>query len=236
MAIESSIEADPLGSHALSGGELKELLAVERAGEAFLAFRDAAGKLHFFGVGDSPEAVTATRILGRRAEADLSLSWDTEVSGVHAELQRLGGEVTILDDGLSRNGTYVNGERVNGRQRLRDGDRIRLGRTILVYRAAQAGLVGETEVAAAMQVPQLTDTQRRVLLALCRPYRDGSFATPATNQEIAAEVFLSVDAVKMHLRTLFGKFGLGELAQNQKRARLAELALQLGVVTHRDLA
>jgi pSer/pThr/pTyr-binding forkhead associated (FHA) protein len=236
MAIEPSTDADPLGAHSLSGGELKELLAVERAGEAFLAFRDAAGKLRFFGVGDSPEVVTATRIVGRRAEADLSLSWDTEVSGVHAELQRLGGEVTIVDDGLSRNGSYVNGERVNGRQRLRHGDRIRLGRTILVYRAAQAGLVGETEVAAAMQVPQLTDTQRRVLLALCRPYRDGSFGTPATNQEIAAEVFLSVDAVKMHLRTLFGKFQLGELAQNQKRARLAELALQLGVVTHRDLA
>ena len=82
---------------------------------------------------------------------------------------------------------------------------------------------------------QLTDTQRRVLIALCRPYRDGGFATPATNQEIAAEVFLSVDAVKMHLRTLFGRFALGELPQNQKRARLAECALQSGMISHRDL-
>ena len=84
---------------------------------------------------------------------------------------------------------------------------------------------------------QLTDTQRRVLLALCRPYRDGdSFATPATNQQIAAEVCLSVDAVKTHLRTLFAKFELGELPQNQKRARLAEVVLQFGVISQRDLA
>ena len=54
----------------------------------------------------------------------------------------------------------------------------------------------------------LSETQRRVLVALCRPFRDGSaFATPATNQEIAAEVFLGVDAVKTHLRALFAKFG-----------------------------
>jgi predicted ArsR family transcriptional regulator len=89
------------------------------------------------------------------------------------------------------------------------------------------------EVAA---LPRLTDTQRKVLIALCRPYRDGgSFATPASNQQIAGEVFLSVDAVKMHLRNLFAKFDLGELPQNQKRARLAECALQLGLISQRDL-
>ena len=82
---------------------------------------------------------------------------------------------------------------------------------------------------------QLTDTQRRVLVALCRPYRDGGFATPATNQEIADELFLSVDAVKMHLRTLFGKFELGDLPQNQKRAQLAETALQSGTVARHEL-
>jgi pSer/pThr/pTyr-binding forkhead associated (FHA) protein len=166
---------------------------------------------------------------------DLSLPWDSEVSGLHAELHRVGPEWTIVDDGLSTNGTYVNGQRISGRQRLRDGDRIRIGRTVLVYRAAQATLVQETVAAADRPEVHLTDTQRRVLIALCRPYREASFATPATNQEIAAEVFLSVDAVKMHLRTLFGKFQLAELPQNQKRATLVERALQFGVISHRDL-
>jgi hypothetical protein len=76
---------------------------------------------------------------------------------------------------------------------------------------------------------QLTDTQHRILKALCRPVGGGSgFAPPATNQEIAEEVFLSVDAVKAHLRTLYRKYGIEDLPHNQKRARLAELFLEGG--------
>jgi hypothetical protein len=224
-------DGDPLARHSLSAPELKELLAAERVGEAFLAFRDEQGQLRLFAADARKETIT----VGRRGGMDLSVTWDSEVSGLHAELQHLGGEWTIVDDGLSTNGTYVNGERISGRQRLRDGDRIRVGRTVLVYRAAQETGVGQTVAAGDRPAVQLTDTQRRVLIALCRPYGDGGFATPATNQEVAAEVFLSVDAVKMHLRTLFGKFELGELPQNQKRARLAESALQFGVISHRDL-
>ncbi len=164
-------------------------------------------------------------------------AWDSEVSGLHAELQGLGGEWTIVDDGLSKNGTYVNGERVSGRQRLRDGDRVRIGQTILLYRAGGAAPVQETVTAGEAPVlGELTDTQRRVLVALCRPYRDGpSFATPATNQQIAEEVFLGVDAVKMHLRRLFAKFELSDIPQNEKRARLAECVLQFGVISEHDL-
>ena len=56
----------------------------------------------------------------------------------------------------------------------------------------------------------------------------GGFAPPATNQEIADEVYLSVDAVKAHLRTLFRKFEIEDLPHNQKRAHLAELVIQGG--------
>lgn len=228
-------DGDPLAPHSLSASELKELLARERSGQPFIAFRDEQGELRFFVVSARDQTRDAASTVGRRAETDLSITWDSEVSGLHAELHHLGGELTIVDDGLSTNGTYVNGERISGRQRLRDGDRIRVGRTVLAYRAAQAALMGETALAVDRPALQLTDTQRRVLVELCRPFRDGGFATPATNQHIAAEVFLSVDAVKMHLRALFGKFDLGELPQNQKRARLAERALQFGVISHRDL-
>jgi hypothetical protein len=78
---------------------------------------------------------------------------------------------------------------------------------------------------------RLTDTQLGILAALCRPIAAGnSYATPATNQEIADEVFLGVDAVKGHLRTLYRKFGIEDLPQNQKRARLVELAIEGGYV------
>lgn len=233
MPIQFRQDGDPLAPHALSPTELKELLAAERTGKPFLVFRDEQGLLGIFPMGRGGK----TRTLGRRDEMDLSISWDSEVSSLHAELQGIGGEWMIVDDGLSTNGTYVNGQRVTGRQRLRDGDLIRIGRTILRYNAARSAPIPETIIAGdEPTLQQLTDTQRRVLIALCRPYCDGgSFATPATNQQIAAEIFLSVDAVKMHLRTLFAKFELGKLPQNQKRARLAECALQFGVISRREL-
>jgi predicted component of type VI protein secretion system len=224
---------DPLAPHSLAPRELRELLAAERVGRPFLCFRDEEGALALFELapGSSPLAI------GRRAETDLVLPSDNEISGLHAELECVGGEWTILDDGLSRNGTYVNGKRINGRQRLRNGDRIRVGRTVIAYNAAQAAASGTTVSAGEIALPQLTDTQRRVLIALCRPYREtASFAAaPASNQQIADEVFLSVDAVKMHLRRLFARLELDDLPQNQKRARLAEYALQFGLISQREL-
>jgi len=232
VSTRQPVDGDPLARHSLSAAEMKALLARESSGAAFLAFRDADGSLHFFSAGEDRDVST----IGRRGETDVCCAWDPQVSGLHAELHHSGGEWTVVDDGLSTNGTFVDEKRVLGRHRLRDGDRVRVGNTVLAYRAAQRAALGETVVAAAKPDIQLTDTQRRVLVSLCRPYRDGDFATPATNQEIAAELCLGVDAVKMHLRTLFGKFGLGDLPQNQKRARLAETALQSGVISRRELA
>jgi SARP family transcriptional regulator, regulator of embCAB operon len=73
--------------------------------------------------------------IGRREDNDIALLWDPEVSRVHALLERVGTDWTIRDDGLSRNGTWVNGERLSGSRRLVDNDTIRVGRTLLVVRA-----------------------------------------------------------------------------------------------------
>lgn len=218
----------------MSARELKAVLEAERAGSPFLLFRDGEGEQQLLVLGDSSSWLA----LGRSPEADLMLDWDEQVSAVHAELHRAGGEWTVSDDGLSMNGTFLNGARLNGRQRLRDGDRLRLGQTVLLYRQAGAAVV-TSGTAAAVDTPtveRLSETQRRVLVALCRPYRDGDrFAKPATNQQIGAEVCLGVDAVKTHLRVLFGKFGLDHLPQNEKRIRLAERVLQWGLVRRSDL-
>lgn len=224
---------DPLARHSLSPVELKQLLVAEETGKPFLVFRDERKRLAIFPLGGGD----GRRSVGRGSEMDLPITWDNEVSALHAELQGLGGEWTIIDDGLSTNGTYVNGRRIGGRQRLRNDDRIRLGRTVLAYKAARPAVLASTASPGDQPVLQsLTDTQRRVLVALCRPYRaDDRFSTPATNQQIANELYLSVEAVKMHLRTLFAKFELSELPQNEKRARLAECVMQFGVVSPRDL-
>ena len=41
----------------------------------------------------------------------------------------------------------------------------------------------------ALTAAGVSPAQRRVLVALCRPFKEGAaFATPATNQQIAAEL------------------------------------------------
>ena len=227
--VNRSVGRDALPAQ--SGSELKGRLEAERRGEPFLVYRDAEGRQVIRVLGDA----AATLAVGRSESADLRLD-DPEVSSLHAELERIGGDWVLVDDGLSRNGSFVNGERLSGRRRLRDGDALRIGHTPVVFRAPGRAAeetvpAGDTPTAASV-----TDTQRRILIALCRPYRAGSdFATPESNREIAAEVFLSVDAVKAHLRSLFERFEVGDLPQNQKRVRLAELALRSGVVSPRDL-
>jgi pSer/pThr/pTyr-binding forkhead associated (FHA) protein len=216
-----------------TAGELKQRIEAERLGLPFLVYRDGAGKQLIDTLG--PERGRLS--VGRSDEADVSLASDREVSRVHAELEQVGAEWTLADDGLSRNGSFVNGERVVGRRRLRDGDALQFGDTPILFRAPAEPGADETMAAKEQRsAASVTDTQRRVLVALCRPFVTGSeFATPTTNRQIAEEVFLSVDAVKANLRTLFEKFEVDELPQNKKRIRLAELALRSGVVSSRDL-
>jgi pSer/pThr/pTyr-binding forkhead associated (FHA) protein len=214
-----------------SAPELKERIEAERQGSPFLVYRDGDGAQLIRSLADSDRLS-----VGRTEDADLALAFDSEVSRLHAQLERIASDWVIVDDGLSRNGSFVNGERVVGRRRLRDGDAMRLGNTLVVFRAPGAAV---EETAAAGDTPDassVSDTQRRVLVALCRPFgQSAEFASPATNKQIADEVFLSVDAVKSHLRTLFERFGVGDLPQNQKRVRLAEVAMRSGVVAPRDL-
>ncbi|HEY1277504.1 MAG TPA: FHA domain-containing protein [Thermoleophilaceae bacterium] len=222
----------PVDRHAASPAELKERLEAERSGSAFVLYRDGEGRQQLLPLEDGSRALT----IGRGNASDIWLSWDTEVSRVHAELQLVGDDWTLADDGLSSNGSFVNGERVRGRRRLRDGDELRFGKTVAVFRKPAVPATSTTKLATDQPPMELSDMQRKVLAALCRPYRDGAaFATPATNQEIAEQVYLSVDAVKSHLRALFAKFAIEGLPQNQKRARLVELAFQRGVIERRDL-
>lgn len=213
----------------LSPEELRQRLAAERAGLPFVEYvaRDGVQRLFTLRSG----AVT----LGRGEGCDLRLDADPEVSRLHAQLERLGEDWVISDDGLSRNGSFVNGDRVLGRRRLRDGDAIRCGSTVLRFREPMRPLRETTRPAAASDI-HLSQTQRRVLIALCRPFRNGDpYALPATNRDIAAELFLSVDAVKGHLRALFEKLGVEDVPHNQKRAQLVQRALESGVIGTREL-
>jgi pSer/pThr/pTyr-binding forkhead associated (FHA) protein len=216
-----------------SAPELKAQIEAERGGRPFLVFRDGGGEQRIVAV----EEGTAVLWVGRGESADVRLDWDEEVSALHAQIEVVRDECTLLDDGLSRNGSYVCEQRVDGRRRLRDGDTLRFGRTTALFR--RPGEAAPEATVAASQVPAaatISPGQRRVLLALCRPFKDEApFATPATNQTIADELHLSVDAVKTHMRALFEKLEVGDLPQNRKRVALVERALQSGAISRREL-
>jgi DNA-binding NarL/FixJ family response regulator len=108
---------------------------------------------------------------------------------------------------------------------------------VIAFRAPARGASGTTFVPEQIEAaPRLSDSQRAVLVALARPYKDSSgFATPATNKDIAADVVLTVNGVKSIMRALFQKFGVEQLPQNEKRARLVERALQIGAISVDDL-
>jgi len=219
------------GPHASTPVELKERLEAERRGSPFVLYRDAEGRQAIVTLDAAAPPVT----IGRRSHNDVVLGWDAEVSRVHAQLEPVGGEWMLVDDGLSRNGSYVNGQRIAGRRRLRDGDRLCFGETpVLFCAAAREGSLSTAAVGAGEIAIPLTGAQRAVLVALCRPMKDSAYAAPASNREIAEEVHLSVDAVKAHLRVIFERLGLEDVPQNQKRARLAALALVNGLVHQHD--
>lgn len=225
--------AGPSGSpKAASASELKAVIEAERGGMPFLIYRDDRGIHHVHPLVDR-ERLT----IGRHSSADISLEWDEQVSRMHAELVPVGDEWTLVDEGLSRNGSFVNGHPAIARRRLQDRDALRFGSTVLLFRSpAQDGADSTIPSEAMFGRVSVSAAQRRVLVALCRPYKDSSaFVTPATNERIAEELVVSVDAVKKHLRTLFDKFAVAGLPQNEKRVRLAERALAGGVVTEHEL-
>jgi len=74
----------------------------------------------------------ASVVLGRSSEADILVD-DTGVSRRHLEIRTEGGTVRAVDLG-STNGSYVNGQKVQGETILTDGSTIAMGRTRITFR------------------------------------------------------------------------------------------------------
>ena len=212
--------------------DLKRRLEAERKGAPFLFFRDGDGNQSIITLDPGRESLS----VGRDDGCDVGLSWDGMVSRLHARLERSGGSWTVYDGGLSRNGTFLNQERVHGHRVLNDHDQLRFGATEMCFRDPAPQRSRTVILGVEQAGPAVSVAQKKVLLALCRPYKHHSgFARPASNRDIADELVLSIDAVKSHLRNLFAKFDLDDLPQNEKRTRLVEQAFQHGLVRDSEL-
>lgn len=163
---------------------------------------------------------------------ELAIAGDPSVSRLHAVLERFAAGWSIRDLG-SRNGTFVNGERIVGARSLHPGDEILVGQTRLVLRGSGADARGQT--VALDEPPRLTARERDVLIELCRPLMSGdAFTEPASIRGIAEALFVSDAAVKQHLSRLYDKFDLSD-SLDRRRVRLANAAVTRGAVTLADL-
>ncbi|HYF26819.1 MAG TPA: FHA domain-containing protein [Baekduia sp.] len=216
----SAVASSPLARHATSPADLQARLAAARRGRAHLVLRDDGGLQHLVEL-DGRLAV------GRSEACALQVGWDAGVSRTHAEICPAGCGWTISD--LSRNGTWVNGERVSGSRRLADGDLIRLGATTIAF-LDPAAQDAPTRTVAAPTGPSAA--QQRVLACLCQ--LRAARGRPPKNAELAAELGLGIEAVRTHLRALYVLVGVDDEPQERKREALAERALAAGLVRPGD--
>jgi DNA-binding CsgD family transcriptional regulator len=165
--------------------------------------------------------------LGADPANDLPLPTDPTLSRLHAALERYGAGWCVRDLD-SRNGTFVNGQRIWRERPLRPGDELRVGATRLVYRSNEPS--GQA-TQASEPPPELTRREREVLVVLCRTVLAGeAFTEPASIREIADALVVTEAAVKQHLAHLYDKFGISEGGE-RRRVRLANEALRRGAVT-----
>jgi hypothetical protein len=209
--------------------------AAKRRGVALLTWRDDSDELRIVDLKPG-----ATCSIGRRATMSIPLGWDAKVSGLHATLECVGGEWVISDNGLSTNGTWVNGERIQGGVRLCDRDVIRVGSCLLAFHAASAD--GRPVTTTLIEddrdvIPAFDDTDRLLLVELCRDYLVEGLPQAVETRTIAANLFMSEHTIKKRLGKMFARCGIDpddELPRGQKRAELMRFVVQHGIISSRD--
>jgi predicted component of type VI protein secretion system len=117
---------------------------------------------------------------------------------------------------------------LRSRRSLHSGDRLHVGGVVLTYADEDEPPLGDTVPHVAPRVP-ITAGEQAVLRELCRPAleRDGP---PASNQQVADALTLSVEGVRSHLKSMYGKFELARGTPGQRRIALVRRAIGDGYV------
>ena len=181
----------PHGLHRATPAELKARIEAERRERPFLLYRDGDGAQRHPRPRRRPRAPDDRP---QRRANDVALTWDAEVSRLHATIEHVGDEWTLVDDGRSHNGSFVDGARVHGRRRLRDGDAIAVGRTAIVFRSPTGR--ESLQTATSQQRARRRSSARRSAASSSRsagPTRTTPTRIPASNRQIADELVLGVE-------------------------------------------
>ena len=214
---------DPHRPHASSPAELKAVADLKRSGRAFVTWRVDTG-LNLRAL--DPAAARTT--IGRSPSSAIILN-DSSASWLHAEITRIDEEWLIVDDGVSTNGTFVDGRRIHGRVRLRNEARSVVGDTMIVFHSPGQRAVPTKRAAHVIERTDLSDIEFHVLTALCRPIVIGGARIPATNAAIQREVHMTLSGVKRCMTRLFGMYAIKDEAST-KRLALASAAIDSWVI------
>lgn len=87
--------------------------------------------IHGLDLGRKYDLIKSSTVLGRSSKSDIQIDQEA-VSRNHAKLASADGRVSLEDLG-STNGSYVNDEQVQGKIQLRNGDLLKIGRTIFKF-------------------------------------------------------------------------------------------------------
>ena len=175
---------------------------------------------------------SAKFVMGRSPDCELPLD-DEEASRQHAVLH-LSAEGLSLEDLGSKNGVLVNGVRVEGTVVVRHGDRLTIGKQVLLVvemeeQARRAGLTTmDSSRRATVQLrprpesdpvgkmESLSERERQVLVLIARGH---------THKEIAVELDVSVKTVETYRARLGEKLGV------KTRAELVDCAIRAGLLS-----
>jgi hypothetical protein len=116
----------PQESFILAPSQLAAEHPVASGGRLVVTKSKALENGHAFDAGPVPVTI------GRAPDNTVSLEEDEFASGHHARIESQRDGVWIIDLG-STNGTFVNGARLDGRRKLREGDVVQVGDTELRF-------------------------------------------------------------------------------------------------------
>ena len=213
--------------------ELEARKAAEALGERFLVFRDDEGRQHIHVLSGNLPSVT----VGRRAEADISVPWDPEMSRLHAELRAARRRV----DGLRRRPVAERdvgqrpapGRPPAARRRRPAEDRphdLRLLRPGPDRGRADAG-AGRAERHARASPSSSSASCAR---SAGRCSWTGRASTRRTDEEVAEATGIPLEAVAAELDHLGRALGLEAMPAADQRAEIALLAMRSGLVSADD--
>ncbi|MBI4784924.1 MAG: FHA domain-containing protein [Oscillatoriophycideae cyanobacterium NC_groundwater_1537_Pr4_S-0.65um_50_18] len=148
--LDEILHLENSGSKSLAGVTLPYVQGVLLEGRVHLATNLLQGKTQAL---VQPQQVW---VLGRDPHKASIAIQDSRLSRCHAAIQYVAGQGFFLVDLGSRNGSFINGERVWRSTLLKDGDRVRLGSLSFVFFICQTAQVLAPLSPETRDYPQLT--------------------------------------------------------------------------------